>query len=361
MAAAPLLIVGCGAITAVGLSSAQTCAAVRARLSGFQRCACLPPPQGPLCVGAVPAAPGLKKTATQWLLNLAEAALRDCLSGIARPVGRMALVLGLPEPFREHPALAHQRPGQFTRQLRSRLSSAIDGPCHVLEDGHGAAIRGAALARQLLASGEAAVCLVGGVDSLLNASDLRRLQLSGLLHDEGNPQGVVPGEGAAFVALSSQPLAHGPVWAQISGIGAAMEPDAILGERFSVGNALVKALNAAVADAGLGEPSLSFRVSDMNGERYRAWETLLASTRFYRTRRERMAVWHAAAFAGDTGAASAALGLIVAATGVARGYAPGPVAACESSSDLGLRAACIVTPAPGAAAPPFRSKTAWAT
>jgi 3-oxoacyl-[acyl-carrier-protein] synthase-1 len=91
----------------------------------------------------------------------------------------------------------------------------------------------------------------------------------------------------------------------------------------------------------------------MNGERYHAWDSVLASIRFYRTHRERLSVWYPAASVGDLGAATGALLLVVAATGIARGYAPGPLVMCEASSDEGLRAACAVVPPARAERPPF--------
>jgi 3-oxoacyl-[acyl-carrier-protein] synthase-1 len=354
----PLAIVSCGAVTAVGLSAAQSCAAIRARVAAFKREACLPPPVPPLAVARVPAVLRLKRTPAEWLLNLAELALRDCLGPVRAPRRRVALVLALPDAHREHPALRKAPPARFLQQLLARLQLPADGPSAVLQEGHAAGLRSVAIARELLASGEVDACIVGGVDSLLESTDLQRLSAAGRLHEAANPQGVVPGEGAAFVVLQRGSALQEPALAQVLGLGAAMEADTILGERFSVGAGLLAAMRGALADAGVGEPSLGFRVSDLNGERYRAWEALLASTRFYRTRREHMPVWQAAACVGDTGAAAGALMLVTAAVGFSRGYAPAPLAMCEASSDSGLRAACVLAAA-GPALPPFRTRTAW--
>jgi 3-oxoacyl-[acyl-carrier-protein] synthase-1 len=327
-------------------------------MAGFQREACLPPPLPPFAVARVPAARRLKRTPAEWLHNLAELGLRDCLEGLPAPWGRTALVLALPDAHREHPALRVMPPARFLQHLLARVGLPSRGPSRVLQDGHAAGLCSVALGRELLATGEVDTCIVGGVDSLLETGDLARLSAGGRLHDATNPQGAVPGEGAAFVALQRPRALRGPALAQVLGVGAATEADTILGERFSVGTGLLEAMRRAVADAGVGEPSLGFRVCDLNGERYRAWESLLASTRFYRTRRERMPVWQAAASVGDVGAAAGVLALVTAAIGLSRGYAPAPFAMCEASSDAGLRAACIVA-ATGDASPPFRTRTAW--
>jgi 3-oxoacyl-[acyl-carrier-protein] synthase-1 len=87
---------------------------------------------------------------------------------------------------------------------------------------------------------------------------------------------------------------------------------------------------------------VGFRVSDMNGERYRAWESLFLEARFYRSYRAHLPSWYFSHSVGDIGAASGALSIVLAATAFAQGYAPGRFAMCESSSDEGLRAGCLV-------------------
>jgi 3-oxoacyl-[acyl-carrier-protein] synthase-1 len=353
-----LLIAGCGAVTAVGLTAEQTCAAMRARLSGFERVSLLPPPAEPVCVGQVPAARRLKRSPTEWLVNMAALALRECLDSLPVHSHRVALLLALPDSHRAHPGMEGLSGEAILQAVQRRVQRRMHPLSQVLDDGHASAFRGLASARQLLSLSDVEACVVGGVDSLVNQVDVERLRAGHRLHDETNPQGVIPAEGAAFVAVTRQGWST-PTLAQVVGVGIAQEQDTILGERFSTGLALVEALEAASKDAGCAEPLLSFRVSDMNGERYRSWESLLASTRFYRTRREHMSVNYAASSVGDVGVAAGALGLIAAATSIHRGHASGPWGVCEASSDNGLRAACIVGPAPGAPSPPFRSRTAW--
>jgi 3-oxoacyl-[acyl-carrier-protein] synthase I len=353
-----MLIVGCGAVTAVGLSAEQTCAAIRARISGFERVTLLPPPAEPVSVARIPAARRLKRSPAEWLLNMAALALRDCLGPIPTHSRRITLLLALPDAHREHLALSGVTADQMLQALQRRMQLRFHPLSCTLDDGHAAVIKGLAVARELLALSDVDLCVVGGVDSLLNHQDVARLQVAHRLHDETNPQGVIPGEGAGFVALSRVDVAPAVSVAQVLGLGTALEKDTILGERFSTGSGLVEALGLATQDACCPESNLSFRTSDMNGERYRAWESLVASTRFYRTRREHMSVGYAAASVGDVGAAAGALSVITAATAIRRGHATGRFGVCEASSDNGLRAACILAPAPGAPAPPFHSRTA---
>ena len=222
----------------------------------------------------------------------------------------------------------------------------------MIEHGHAGVFSAIAVARRLLEQRSVNHCLVGGVDSLVNPADAERLSAAGRLHDTDNPQGAIPGEGAAFWLLAAND-ARGSAIAQLAGVGIAQEADHALGERFAVGNGLRSALTAAINDAACEESQIDFRISDMNGERYHAWDSNLAAMRFYRTRREHFPVWYPAASTGDLGAAAGALDVVVAANAIARGFAPGPIAMCEGSSDDGLRAACVVVAAPGRPRPPF--------
>src|SRR6185312_4745541 len=74
--------------------------------------------------------------------------------------------------------------------------------------------------------------------------------------------------------------------------------------------------------------------------------------RFYKTYRHHLESWHPADCVGEIGAASGARGLIVGMAGLQQGYAPGPVAMCESASDSGLRACCLIARRDHATVPP---------
>lgn len=196
-------------------------------------------------------------------------------------------------------------------------------------------------ARDLLHGGKVRYCLIGGVDSLLNHADVSRLKDTYRLHGPAVAQGVIPGEAAAFLLLSAG-TEH--ALGQILSAGSATEEDTVLGPKFSTGRALLQALHSTLKNAGIAEASVSVRISAMNGERYQAWESLLAAARFYRTRRERMPVLYPSVAIGDVGAAAGALLPILAIMGISAN-ASGPVM-CETSGEEGLRAACLVIGAP---------------
>lgn len=344
----PIFVVGLGAVTPVGLTAAQTCAAIRAGISSFSEAIPRLPPQEPVVCATVPARRVLKQSSQAWLINLTVRALKECMAAIPREdIERTALFVALPDAHRNHEALSLLDSVGFISAIESRLNVRFHPQSLAVQEGSAAALRFLMVARELLEKRHAKYCLVGGVDSLVNISDVTRLEKNARLHQGAvNPQGVIPGEGAAFllISLSFTNEKIIPI-ARILGAGTGIEKDNVLGERYSTGLGLRNALENTIQDAGCEESDIDFRISDMNGERYRAWESMISTTRFYRTRREQLETWYFAVSVGDIGAASGILGVIVASVSLMKGYAPGRIVMCEAVSDKGLRAGCLVSTA----------------
>jgi uncharacterized protein (TIGR02270 family) len=340
-----------GAVTAIGLDASQTCAAFRAGVSGFRQVALRPPPDELLRWASVPARALLRRSHRGWLLHLAVRAIGEALLGCAIPIEHIVLILVLPEPERRHPAFAERDRAGFLEDLERMIGKRFHTQSRIVDGGRAAGIAALLLAERFLANCD--MCLICGVDSLLNDVDTNALITADRMHCANQPQGVIPGEGAACVlvtSVASTSIARILGWSQDS------EENTVFGDLYSNGEGLFNAIERAVDYAQVSEPDVAFRVSDMNGERYRAWESFMAGTRYYRTHRERLPIWLPAAAMGDMGAASGVLTLVLAAMAMARGYAPGLFACCESASDGNARAAAIVAPAPNAPIPPFRSR-----
>jgi 3-oxoacyl-[acyl-carrier-protein] synthase I len=352
----PLLICSSGAVTPVGLTASQTCAAMRAGVNGFRDAFEQLPPEEPIVCARIPARKKLKDRLDAWLVNLAVRAIRECLDKIDVDPLSTAVLVSLPEGTRPHSTTGLMSAVEFLGAVEAQLGVRFHGRSTAVPGGSAAGYQLLTVAGELLRNGVVRHCVVGGVDSLANEEDVARLARAGRLHlSDVNPQGVIPGEAAAFVVVCDMLNAtRGVALAQILGVGSADEENSVLGDQYSTGTATTNALLAALTDAAANEPDIDLRVSDMNGERYRAWESMLSTTRFYRTHRERLITWYPAASVGDTGAAAGALGLVMAATGLSRGYAPGRLAMLEAASDGGLRAACVMSLAPGSPTPPFR-------
>jgi 3-oxoacyl-[acyl-carrier-protein] synthase I len=189
-----LQLLASGAVTAVGLTAAQTCAAIRA---GIKRNAPIEAQilahQEPRIGARVSADSRLRSDDAQWLLNLAARALRECELD-----PQTVLLYLVPEQHRGHPL------GQLgDSELLVRLELLMDrrfGPSsRVLRSGAASCVEALGLARELIDSGAAARCLIGGADSLLRRADLDVLGRDNRLLGPTQSQGLVPGEGAAFM------------------------------------------------------------------------------------------------------------------------------------------------------------------
>lgn len=343
-----------GCVTAIGLDSAQTCAAVRARQSGIQ--ALVPQAGDPLLAATVPAASRLKKSPSDWPLHLALRALRECLRPYGGDMARLALFITLPEPFRKHALTRDGNGHAFVSRVVRRLGAKLSPHSRVLLEGHAAAVMALEAAELLLEHDDIDAAVIGGIDSLVNDEDQERLHQSGRRHEPSNPFGVIPGEAAAFIMTGRAcggPFSQ-PAMASVLGAALAQEADHLRTDRYSLGKGLQQAIRGALQRAGMDESCIQWRVTDINGERYRAWESTALLARQYRAWRDGLPTLHVPAFAGDVGCASLPLQIIVSAHGMQSGWAPGPVAVCESSSEGPLRGACIIGPIDGARLPPFR-------
>jgi 3-oxoacyl-[acyl-carrier-protein] synthase-1 len=351
----PLYVTGSGAVTAAGLNAPQTCAAIRAGLTGFAMETLSDPFGAEQTVARIPANWRLKRDAGQWLVNLAARAIREALQDAAQadPVRteRMALFLSPPESHRNHPAYEHVPPNAILEQVAATCGQRFHAASRAMDGGAAAGLGLLAQASTLLAQGGVDRVILAGADSLVNPTDLARLMAANRLAGGSNSQGLVPGEGAAAVILSpGAPDSRQRPTCAILSIASAREENSVQSEGFSQGRAMLTALRDASRKGETdGEPFVDFVVSNANGERYAAWESMITRARFYRTRRDRTPAAMPAMSAGETGSASAALALVVARDAFARGYAPGRVAMAEIASDDGLRSAAMLrTTAPAA-------------
>jgi 3-oxoacyl-[acyl-carrier-protein] synthase-1 len=344
----PLLTIhGWGAVTPVGFNSAQTSAAIRAGIPAFQERVVGLYPAEPQAVAPVIAKRFLKRTPADWLASLASRAIAECMADVQPNPKQTVLMIAPPEAFRGHPAVGDPHDSSIIGRIESRLRVRFHRRSCVIAGGPAAVFQALQTARGMFRDESIQHCLVGGVDSLINHVDLKRLAAAHRLRGSTNAQGLVPGEGASFILISQTPgwTRRRPL-SQLIGIGISVEQNTVLGSKYSVGDGLRAALTQAVGEVDGGEPTLTFVASTFNGERYGAWEALIARPRFYRTRRERLEIMYPAMCVGEIGTAAPMLAIIVASTAMARGYAPGDRAMCETYSDEGLRGACVVGPSP---------------
>jgi len=213
-----------------------------------------------------------------------------------------------------------------------------------ISNGHVSAIVAARIAQQLLRERHVMGCVIGGVDSQCKREVLERHVLEYRVQGEVVSKGMVPGEGAGFLAVIAADDQVDPSAIWLAGVGLAKEVPAhcLVSGGDPTGRGLEAALRDTITDADLPERLIDLRISDVNGEPYRTDDMLLASTRFYTTYRRHLEIWHPAGGVGDMGAASAAVSMVWAFASLSQGVAPGPVVMCESASDSADRAGCLL-------------------
>lgn len=365
-------ITGIGAVTPVGLSAITSAAALRAGISrsgpfhssrrdthrghdkpatggrvplewlsggpaaeewpGHERFGVEPPPPAHLIIDD-----GEERLALLAAPALGEAWARA--GGAGAPPSDWGVFIGLPEDADDACRAALER----------ALANALDGfrpsLLEFIPQGRAAALAAVHRARRALASGRIAGAFAGGVDSLIRPSSYARLLAADRIRDaEFNPQGVAPAEAAAFLVLEARARGAKPL-AWLEGDGVANEPTAGSDSpNLAVG--LTRALRGA--REGVRLSVLPLVICDLNGDRGRALEWALGSTRALGDLRwggpesTSGETWHPADCFGDCGAASGAVDCAWAIEALEAGYARSETVLIWGASDGALRAAAIL-------------------
>jgi 3-oxoacyl-[acyl-carrier-protein] synthase-1 len=334
----PLYIEAVGAITAGGHDAPRTVASLRSGLDRFREMRFTGFSQQDLqaapVLGFAEGLGGVRRYDA-----LASKAILPCLEGLTtEDRRRTAVVVGLPHPDRTGvpqglgPALVEslaERTGLHPTAIRT------------VSLGRVSVFRSLGNARQVLEENDLRACVIGGVDTLVNGDSLRGLSEAGVLKEEWD--GFIPGEAAAFVRVVRRPGigAWGGDAVAVSGIGSAKDEADGTAENPLTGEGVRQAFDAAMSDAGLPESEIHLCINDLNGSRAAFEDEAMGWTRFFRTPRECLDVWHPASFLGETGASVGAIELIWASAALELGFAPGS-GILASTSDRDLRAAVFL-------------------
>ena len=195
-------------------------------------------------------------------------------------------------------------------------------------------------------AGHAPFMVAGGVDTFRDLHVLGTLDLEGRVKSSAHLDGFIPGEGAAFVLLTTLATARRAGLRPLAALTpacVATEPGHLYSEEAYRGEGLAQAV-AALARSGALPGPVREVWSSMNGEQHWAKEWGVAYLRNRAAFDPDHGMHHPADCTGDTGAACGALMVGLAALGVADGYRRSPCLVYGSSDD-GQRAALGVVAA----------------
>lgn len=341
----PLHIVAVGARTPVGLTAESAAAAVRARISRLGEYPFLVGPEGEL----LNAARDAHLVATLSVVDRMVAMARHAIAEVARTLmvhaGRsldVPVLLALPE---RRPGLDPSYAEHIAREVAGTEFPGITvAGVRWSTEGHASALRALQVAPSSVERSPG-VCVICGVDSYLDAHTLDWLDSNRRVMRAGIRDGFNPGEAAGAIAVASDDArAHWglPSLARVRDVGLSMETRSPTDPVGLLGEGLTRALTSACVGLRTPDEHIDDIYCDINGERHRSDEwgfTLLRAPGVFRDGtdyRTGADAW------GDVGAASAALGCVLAVQAWRRGYASGALAAVWGSSVAGLRGVVLL-------------------
>lgn len=329
-------IVSVGMVTAVGLDAPSSCAAMRAKLDGFQETRFYGP-RGGWLIGAPVLLPR-NWIGERRLAHLAAGAISEAFDQAPDARGRTAFILCIGEPDRPgSPVLDHVR-------LQKRIARIVEMDAHsrfhIVAHGRPSGHVALQLARRLLSSDrDTPFVMIVGVDSYLTSETIRHYINQGRILAPKNPNGFIPGEASAAILLSRS---H-PRTLRLAGLGLSREAASIYNPHDIPlrGDGMTLAYKAALDETGIRMNRLGYRISDLIGEQYWFKQSTLVSTRLVRDRSEFQDLWSPAESIGNVGAAVVPVMIGMAWTAARKGYDKGDPVLIESSSDSGACGAAV--------------------
>jgi 3-oxoacyl-[acyl-carrier-protein] synthase I len=342
----PADVVAVGARTPVGLRAESAAAAVRAGITRVGIHPTLVDGSGNHLKAAWDFLLGESVVGPARLVELAFASLTEVVSKIVahRSLrGALPLFLALPEP---RPGFEANAIREVVHQLNARPVPGVTSfETQAVGFGHAGAVQALEMALRYLAGRQSDVCIVGGTDSYLDAETLDWLDQEGRLTQEDVRGGFTPGEGAGMFALvaAGRASAFGlrPL-ARVRRVAIGQERRSIDSAEGLLGEQMADVIRQATDDLRVPPQLIDDVYCDINGERHRVDDWGFAVLRVPSVFRDGSAYVTPVDCWGDLGAASGALGCVLATEAFRRQYSKGPLALVCGSSDGGLRGAALL-------------------
>jgi 3-oxoacyl-[acyl-carrier-protein] synthase-1 len=347
---ASVLITHVGAVTSMGLSAAETAFVYRAQGTGLRLSALADPETGEaLLVGGLPT---LEPTlvGAERVVELGKLALDDLWAdgGSTLAGRRLHLWLCLDEWLTDRDERGVVPSIEVSQRLRIHARSRFGEQLQVHVCALGAASPGRILDDALgeLARGECEGVILGGAHSDQCPARLARLSRQRRLYSSENTDGVLPGEGAGFVALLEPAGARRvglSARAQLVALGTGHDkarPDNHESAFEAAG--LTLAVRRATETLRAHGQRVGWQFNDLACEAYRLSEWISVMTRTQAIWEEPQVSEAPAQRLGNLGAATVPVQLALATEAWRRGYAPHSRLLCFAGSDDGFRVAVSV-------------------
>jgi len=350
-----IVVVGIGMVTPLGPDLAQSAANIRAGLSAFEESSIMDKAFDPFVLATFPDddLPPLDEELEKEqrltyresrLLRLANLALAQIIEQVGELKDSFPLYMGLPELQTSIPI----DPTAFLKRLGLQCQLKLDPKhCQAATDGRSGGLAAIHRAAAAIKQGSERVIVAGGVDSFKDLYILGTLDMEKRINSPQTMDGFTPGEGAAFLALTTETHAREKSYSilgRISGSATDNEPGHMYSKEPYKGEGLARAVQAALAQRNGTTGKIATVFSSMNGENHFAKEWGVAYIRNTDSIENEFRIEHPADCIGDTGAAAGPIMVGLAMRGLTKQYLTGP-ALVYASSDRALRAACVVTKA----------------
>lgn len=348
-----LVITAVNAITPVGHDAAMTAASIRAGISRLTTSEDYFDEEGnPFVKAGIEDIADEQEDEVLRMSDIAEKCLDDLLDNRfkhrnAAP-SAIHLLLGVSTTSRPGPRYEGERQEIAEKLLAHIRKRAPAASLQVIAGGNPAVVGCIAAAADLLKQAPDAICIVGGLDSLLALDTLDWLEASQRLRTAtfGRNQGLAPGEAVGFAvveAMAETGRHNGPVLATIAGWGWAVESAPFVSDQPSKSTGLTQACRAAMSAAECNPTDIRHVVTDLDGEYFRSKEWGLTELRCFGSGNGIRQLWHPADCMGTVGAASGAVLLAVAVAMMSRVWRDQHVL-IFCSDDEGGRGALVVHP-----------------
>jgi 3-oxoacyl-[acyl-carrier-protein] synthase-1 len=269
------------------------------------------------------------------ILRLAVPSLHAVAKDLDGPV---PIFIGLPALTpKEAPWIVH-----VPAYLQKLTNVAIDlRHSAIIPHGRAAGLMALELALNALQSNTVSTVIVGGVDSYLDLRLLGTLDAEQRILGPRVMDGFIPGEGAAFIALSGSSAGNVPRTV-VNGVASSMDEGHRYGTAPAKGEGLANAMTQLRQRAGQLPGRIGTTFAGFNGEGFDAKLWGVARLRHNDLFSPGMMIDHPADKFGDAGAATGAILTALAAEALAKGTRSGP-ALVWAASDREPRACALLS------------------